>query len=577
MAGARSIPEGQRQRRLAGLAPPLIPFLLWAAMLPWMGRLPANDYYGIVAQVADGDRFSADPLRWLRVKSNEHSVVLPALAYATNLSLGDGDNRALSALALVMLLSVSVALARLLPWPPGDESRPRPVWALLVALPVFTPAAAHSIVLGFSGTIWFMANLFAVVALGSLARLAARPSAARAGAVLAAAYACTLSYSTSLALWAALLLGAWLFRLPRRFTVTLVAGSIPAVLYLTAMYTRPAHHPAPVLDDPLAIVRFTGVYLGGPLASNQVTAGALGIAGLLVAAAFARRWVGARTADGQAALLPWLLLQVYVVGNAVGTAVARAGLGGARSSRYASVAILFWIALLVTGVAPAIRRASRPSGPGRAVGLALAASLVVATWTRGAPVLSEYLTAAARQPLAELALVHGVNDDGALAIVSPRPDEVWRLRNFLAARRAVPFDRAAVSAGARVTVVGEGRRVTETTVRATDAVAVADGRALRLLLEPGPDVTATARLAVVAEGGVCGEVRDTTAPWPARSLRRGEADRRWEGYLAAASACRPLLLGTLTERGVVPLAELALGGDAASRCPPRGSPPSPPR
>ncbi len=549
------------------LAPPLIPFLLWAAMLPWMGRLPANDYYGIVAQVADGAHFTADPLRWLAVKSNEHTVVFPALLYAANVVLGDGDNRVLSALALVTLLLLAALLARRLPPPLAEGSAQTPVWALLVALLVFTPAAAHSIVLGFSGTIWFVANLLAVTAIHQFARLAERPSAARAAAVLVAAFACTLTYSTSLALWVALLLGAWLYRLPLRYRFALATGAAPAIVFLTVLYSRPEQHPGPVLDDPVSAARFVAVYLGGPLAADAVLAGCLGIAGLLLAAGIAATLIANRTSLERAALLPWLLLQVYAVGNALGTAVARADLGGARSSRYASVAILFWISLAVVGTASACRPGIRWGVRSRAVPLAAVALLVGATWFRGAPVLVEYLRRAARHPLAELALVHDIGDRDALTVASPKPGEIEHLRAFMAARGSVPFDLPLVVAGERVATAG-GLTAPLGRVRASSAAV--DERAVRVLLTPAQNFAAGSPVVIVADGTICGEIRETGEPWLVSALRGGTRGARWEGYLAVDAVCRPLLLGMLVGSGVVPIAELELPDAARAACPSPG-------
>lgn len=545
------------------LAPTLFPFLVWAAMVPSMGRLPANDYYGIVAQVVDGAHFTGDPLRWLAVKSNEHTVVLPALLYAANVVLGDGDNRVLSVLALVALLVIAALLGRRLPPPLAEGSARLPVWALLVALLVFTPAAAHSIVLGFSGTIWFVANLLAVLAIHLLARLAERPSPARAAAVLAAAIACTLTYSTSLALWAAVLLGAWLYRLPRSYRLALAIGAAPAIMFLTALYSRPEQHPGPVLDDPVSVAGFVAVYLGGPLAADAVLAGCLGIAGLLLAAGGAAAWIANRTSPGRAALLPWLLLQVYAVGNAVGTGVARADLGGARSSRYASVAILFWIALAVVGCALALGPAARSTrGPGAA-----ALALVAATWLRGAPVLLDYLRRAARQPLAELALIHGIGDHDALAVATPRPEEIERLRDFMAARRSVPFDVPSVVAGERVAAA---RRLTEPLARASATAAAVDEGVMRLRLASVPGAAARRPVVVVADGTIRGEIREIREPWPVRLFVGGARGPRWEGYLAAEAACRPLTLGVPAGGTFLPIAELELPDAARAACPSPG-------
>ncbi len=157
----------------------VLPALLWAVLLPGFGRLPANDYWGILAQVVDGERFSAEAPDWLRVKPNEHTVVLPAVIYAGNVSLAAGDNRMLSATALVLLLVSAALLCSLLPIPPGAHRAVRAGTALVLSAFIFTPAAAHSIVLGFSGTICFLSNLLAIAAVHRLAALADRPADAR--------------------------------------------------------------------------------------------------------------------------------------------------------------------------------------------------------------------------------------------------------------------------------------------------------------------------------------------------------------------------------------------------------------
>ena len=81
----------------------LAPSLLFLSGLPRFGRCQYNDYYAIINLVIDGTRVTHDPVRWLKLKSNEHTVTIPALIYVANMKITRGDNRALSALSLLLV------------------------------------------------------------------------------------------------------------------------------------------------------------------------------------------------------------------------------------------------------------------------------------------------------------------------------------------------------------------------------------------------------------------------------------------------------------------------------------------
>ena len=78
----------------------MIPALGYVSILPYAGHLQYNDYYGILGSVVDGDHLTHDPVRWLTVKSNEHTVALSVAIYVANLLLTGGDNLGLSAFSL---------------------------------------------------------------------------------------------------------------------------------------------------------------------------------------------------------------------------------------------------------------------------------------------------------------------------------------------------------------------------------------------------------------------------------------------------------------------------------------------
>ncbi|MBI4915903.1 MAG: hypothetical protein HY825_08645 [Acidobacteria bacterium] len=525
-------PTRHRVARAAGLAPLVALALLWASLVPSMGRMPSNDYYGIVGQVVDGDRFTSDPLRWLLVKSNEHTVVLPTLIYVANVALFAGDNRALSALSLLFLLALGCTLWSLLPAGLRAGRLAGPAWGLVLAGMVFTPAAAHSIVLGFSGTIWFLSNLFAALAAHRLAASAAERSGVAFAGVLAAAGLGAVTYSTNLSLWPALLVGAVLLSLPLRRLALLAGGGALAFAFAALTYTRPDQHAAPVVGDPVAVGKFLAVYLGAPLATDPRLAGPLGIAGLLVGGAFVASVLLRSDRAEIRAVAPWLVLQLYAVGNALGTAVARAGMGGARSSRYASVAILFWIGTVVIGALLAARTGARRPRVWTRLTVAAGLLLVAATWVHGRPILRTYRERATLHPLAELAIVHGVPDRLALDAVTPAPQEIDLLRHFMIARRHVPFDRPPLATYGQAVTVGPAPSRLPALDPATVVATPVGGPVVRLKLQGIHGFARPAELLLVdGEGAARGVLRDVSPPWFVR-LRRGDTGaRRWAGYL----------------------------------------------
>ena len=145
---------------------------------------------------------------WLRVKSNEHTVLLPLLIYALNTHLTGGDNLALSALAVGL---AGVALVLLLSAMPATLRAPpilRLAVSLFLSVMVFAPVVAHNIVMGFSGTMWLLANTFTVASVVMLQRSSRSPSPAALTAVVLLAIGASLSFSIGLSVFPSLLLGA---------------------------------------------------------------------------------------------------------------------------------------------------------------------------------------------------------------------------------------------------------------------------------------------------------------------------------------------------------------------------------
>jgi len=448
--GRRAVPSAAAAWRAGALAVCVLPALVYLLLVPRAGHLQWHDYYIVLAGMVDGDRLTGDVGRWLTIKSNEHTVTVPALVYGANLLLFRGDNRPLAALAVLTQLAVVLLLRRRAP----PELRRGPAAlaaAALLAGLAFTPAASHQFFLGFSGVMWVVADLLAVFALLALVRSDESPRPALwACLCVAAGAAGAVTFSTTLAVWPALLLGALLLASGRRMWPGLALGALLVVHLAVVLYRRPAHHPGLAMDDIGAIVSFTAVFVGWILSPVRAVAAGLGWAGIGAAGA---AWLAAATLrDGavRRELAPWLMLQAYALGNGAMAAVARSGFGPAApvQPRYGLLAALFWIGTFGALAVLALRRLPRRAGvPAGWAVAALAVLAAGATWRRGTGVAEGILADAAWHPVAAIAIRHGIADDWACRHVFNAGAREWfggvggGLRRFMIATRHVPFDR----------------------------------------------------------------------------------------------------------------------------------------
>jgi hypothetical protein len=531
---AASAPTSPR-RRLAWSGAALLLLLgalPWWLLLPSFGRLPNNDYYIVLDELLspDGD-WRVDPALWATVRSNEHRVTVPALLYAANVTLTDGDSRGLSALSLLALLATAAILLGRLPPPLPDSGGGILIGGALLAGLLFAPAQAHSIVLGFSGTIWLTANLVAVAAIAAFDVHLRTGRRSWLLAALALAGTGFVTYSTTIMLWPALLLAAVLLRRWRLAVVLAAAGA--TVLALSAFgYQRPHGHPELATGDPLGLTAFALRYLGNPWAAEGRAALLVGAVGVAASAAL---W--SSRALHRRELLPWALLQIYALGNALGTGVGRGGIAVdySLSSRYATVGVLFWAGLLLPAAAVAAGRWGDGARAGRFVAAALGVAALAAAplWWRGAPVLAENLRRAEAEGVAEAALLLDVRHRAALLPVTQSPPALLRLRDRLRSRGHVPFDRpppAELGSSVAASASGPARWATLRHRRR-----VAGGEEVG-----GWTAGGRPRLRWLALVGAGGRVCGLGAPGlPARQQEPGSDPNRrlpWTGYLVGCSS-----------------------------------------
>ena len=414
---------------LATLPPAWIVWLIWHA-----GSLPDNDYWSYLSTILNHNGFTTRLDDWLS-HGTEHIVLIPKLIYALNIRLSDGDNRILGAIAFIfagMQVLLLYWLAR--------RNLPREEWPLAlltISIFLFTPRAVHNWMMGMSGVAWIGANLCAVFALWMI--WLRQPIGAYSVAALG-----LLAYSTALAVWPAMVVGTWLVRLPWRRILMTLAWTLAVIAFYIHQYHTPASHPA-LEKDPLVILQYSLIFIGGLISTDPTVAGWAGGIGILLSGfLFLLTW---KIPDLRVAAAPWIMLQVYTLGNAAMAAIARSGFGleQALASRYATLPALFWLGLVFTAWVH-LRRSISAKALRLGV-LLVVTGLGIASWRASTAETDYLMKRSALKPLAMVSLYTEGFDYPLLSrsvtpvIQSPaQRGEMEAFGELLKIHRHVPFD-----------------------------------------------------------------------------------------------------------------------------------------
>lgn len=426
----------------------LLPASRYLTRLADFGASPANDYFPTVNLVRDGLSWSTDLSDWFFVQSNEHRCLIPALVYRADAALFSGDNRGHGAWGLLMMAVTALSLLSLLP----ASWRRRP-WAMapvamIVGIFAFPPLAAHNIALGFSGVMWLTANalVMSAVALVHNFPRSNRALWAAAGLGVCAHY----TYSSGLMVWPTLLFVLLAQGQGRRRIATVAGFALVLVGLSVFAYKTPAGHPE--LNpgtNPQLLLRYISVYMGSPFHADEAAADAMG--NLALGAAVLSFMVTAGLTGGRTrrfVLAPWWAVGFYALVNIVGTGVGRSGFGAdqALASRYGTISGLFWIAVLVPPVVLCFERLRRPEQTTSRAWLSVAWILFFILFThpvqeRGRIMLDKFVERASFQPVAYALLDQDIPDPALLKNLTARPDQLWKMRDFLKAQKLAPYHR----------------------------------------------------------------------------------------------------------------------------------------
>ncbi len=322
-----------------------IPSLLVLDYALQAGPLPDNDYWGSVGDIVTDDGFSTHLGDWLNF-NNEHIVTIPKIIFAINLVLTGGSNVGLSLTAWLAGLLQVILLSLLLQ---HDRMKRRHIIILsfIIAAFVFNPRNAHNWFMGMSGVTWITENLMAIACIFSLHRLAVTQQKCWLIWVITTLLLAILTYSTALSLIPTIIIGGYLLNLPKhQLTAISILGAILFLTYI-ANYERPTYHPE--LQTSLwSLASYFFVFIGNLVTHKGVTALFYGLLITLFSLTLAI-YLYKQKKDMWHELMPWFLIQIYVMGNAAMASLARSGFGleQALSSRYSSLSALFWLAFCV--------------------------------------------------------------------------------------------------------------------------------------------------------------------------------------------------------------------------------------
>ena len=378
--------------------------------------LPWGDGWAQIDPLANG--INPLSLQWLWGQHDEHRLVIPKLFLLADLHFF----RARQVFLLISILVIQFIFLSVLSWSMRALGGwPGSLWRTgtgIAAFCLFCPTQWHNFVWGFE-TCFVLPGLFLTLSFIGLLlywrNSELSPAAPRwrflALSILAAVGA-TCSLANGNLVWPLLVLAALFLRLKRSTTLTLaIAGTASFALYFFHYVSPTAHGNAlSVLQDPARFPSFLAVYLGSSFVhADQLAAEFIGLAGIVILCWLlprSRSFVQTR----KLFRLQMILTLLFCIGAGIATALGRSnfGLGYAFTSRYQTVALLFWCALglLLLDLASTFE-------PRRAAFL-LTQLLVVALMIRGA-LLASYPIGEARDHgfqlnVASMALLTGVYD-----------------------------------------------------------------------------------------------------------------------------------------------------------------------
>ncbi len=366
-------------------------------------------------------------MSWIWSQHNEHRILPYKLLFLVNMHWFRGRNWPMYAAIFCSQLALAIVFGYLLQRTGEFKGFRSSSWQACFGLTLyclFCPSQWENLTWAFQIS-FVLVNLWAATALLCFVlqkeRLERRQSR-DVGVILVSALAATAATFTNgngMTVWLVLIVLAFIVRLPWRFTGIYILGLAGAVPFYLIGYHSPAQHASPFesLHQPRMIVEYVANYIGGGLVSDNLilltrsiglTTG-IGLLGLLLAIALVLRLAIIR---GKKSSLEVGLAGVilYCIATALITSLGRLNFGTTQAftSRYQSIALLFWlsVALWIMTVA------TQQSSPMALAAIYLVILVITAySATQYDRILERVKHNTLTRELAGIGMISGVHDD----------------------------------------------------------------------------------------------------------------------------------------------------------------------
>jgi hypothetical protein len=405
--------------------------------------LPYSDGWTEIFPAAAGVKLLS--FTWLWQQYNEHRLLIPKLFLVADLRFFQAKQvfllASIFAVQLLHFLLLSWSMRVLGGWR-GTMWR---TGAGLAAFCLFCPSQWENFVWGFQ-TCFVLPGLFATLSFVGLLLYWIGPQTASGTrrrwklVVLSilAALGATYSLANGSLLWPLLVVAALLLRLrPAAVLSIAITGAVSTALYFHG-YSRPLQHASPISSAqvPAKVFEYLAIYLGSTwVREYDRSAIFFGTAGVVLALCAMLRFRSYVQGFG-AFSVQLVLTLAFCLGTALITALGRVNLGlmQAFSSRYQTVALLFWCCLGLLLVAASAKRT---------VFAMVIQLILLAVLVRGAT-LARFPIRQARWHgfqlnAAAAALLTGVNDTTQLQLAYFQPDSILEVLPYMREQRLSVF------------------------------------------------------------------------------------------------------------------------------------------
>jgi len=385
---------------------------------------------------------------WLWQQHNEHRLVIPKLFLAADLRLF----QARQAFLLASVFVIQLLHLALLSWSMRVLGGWRgALWRTgvgLTAFCLFCPSQWQNFIWGFQ-VCFVLPQLFATLSFVALL-LCWRESQQHPGKPLSsrlllvsilAALGASYSLANGNLLWPLLVVAALYLRLGVAAVLSFAITGVSSTAVYLYRYSRPQYHADPIasMGAPLNLFKYWAVYFVSSWAHHKIsTPELIALAGLAIvvltllpALSHAREF--------RIFAIQLVLTMVFCAATAFITAAGRLNFGWAQafSSRYQTIALLFWccLGLLLLG--------STSSHPRMRYSFLVAQVCLLAIFGRGAAIARYPIGEARRQGFAlnaaAAALLTNVNDSAQLKEAYPRPGWLVMIARYMKANQLSVF------------------------------------------------------------------------------------------------------------------------------------------